>query len=1025
MLDLHFPKHILAILGILFLPAVSSRGQDFDQKVAPILAANCLECHTGKAAEGDLDLSTSDKAFLGGDSGKAIVPGNLNDSLLWERIESDEMPPKHPLGEADKQLIKDWIRNGAKWGTSPIDRFAYTTATRAGRDFWSLQPLKPIEPPDFKDKTSVQLLSQPSSASNWQPTTWTKNEIDQFISYKLLHRGLHPSPAASPRALIRRVYFDLVGLPPDPAVVKAFVDQPTQQAYLKIVNDLLASKHYGERWGRHWLDVVRFGESNGFERNGPRTNAWPYRDWVIQALNEDMPYDEFVRGQIMGDLTMGGQEGAAATGFWVAGVHNTVVGGSKRMKLLARQDEIEEVLATVGQTFVGLTINCARCHDHKYDPITQKDFYQLASAISGLGYGEKTVKSKIDEQAIQEIDGQLTELRNQLSEINAAATKAILAARQKGQFKTPEPPRPSALWDFEKNFDDSISGLKGKPIGSARLENGALILDGQSLVETETLGYDVKEKTLEAMIQLDDLSQRGGGAITIETRNGVTFDSIVFGEREPGQWMAGSNGFVRTDSFMAPVEKEAQNRPVHMTIVYKADGTIIGYRNGVPYGRAIRKSGLQHYQKNDTEFIFGLRHKPVGGNRFLKGKIFSAAFYDRALSPEEVAASAGDPTRYVPEKQIVEFLSKEKNALRSDLKTRIATLENQKSQIVGKANLKMFTLTAGRGETTRILLRGDPETPADEVTPGAVESIPGLNADFGLTANAPEAERRKKLAEWITDPSNPLFPRVIANRIWHYHFGQGIVDTPNDLGFNGGRPSHPELLDWLANYLVANQYRLKSLHRLIVTSATYQQHGFSTPTENKKGVNPADVDADNRLLWRMNPRRLEAESIRDAMLYVAGKLDTQMGGPSFQDVRSVSNNGTTYYFPMDDVQPEHLRRTVYRFNPRGGRSALLDTFDCPDPAATAPKRAVTTTPLQALSLLNNSFVLQMSEYLAERVRKQAGKEVEAQVVLAWQITVNRQPSPEELKLAIPFVQAHGLHSLARALFNINEFVAIE
>lgn len=1006
---------LLFAIQFTFAASGPAFSQDFDSAVAPVIAGKCLECHAGKDPEGGLDLSTAEAAFEGGDSGAAITPKNLSESVLWERISADEMPPKHPLSKSEKQLFKRWIESGAKWGTSPIDRFAVTTPYRAGRDFWSLQPLRKPTLPQFKNQKEL----------GWNPVTWSKTEIDLFIARKLISKGLRPSREASPRALVRRLYFDLIGLPPPYEVVAAFEKDPSDEHYERIVDELLASSHFGERWARHWLDVVRFGESDGFERNNPRRTAWHYRDWVINAFNSDLPYDQFVKSQLIGDRTVGGIEGAAATGFWVAGVHNTVVGGSKRMKQLARQDEIEEVLATVGQTFVGLTVNCSRCHDHKYDPITQKEYYQMASAISGLGYGEKTVKSEVDEVAVKRLEASLQRLRKQLTTLESQAKAEIIAERQKGKIKAPTPPQPAALWQFDSDFHDSIGGLQGKPIGNAKLENGALVLDGNSLVETEALPYDVKEKTLEVLVQLDSLDQRGGGAISLETRDGVVFDSIVFGERDPGQWMAGSNGFARTDSFKAPPEKAATQTPVLITLVYRADGTIIGYRNGVRYGQSIRKTGLQSYQKGNSEFIFGLRHKPPGGNRFLKGKIFQAAFYDRALNPEEVAAASGDPSKYVPEKQLVEWLSPQQRQQREAWKTELAKLERERSLLVQKGNLRLYTLTPGGGAVTHVLLRGDPDNQGDLVSAGAVSIVPGVDADFKLPANAPEADRRGKLAEWITSPDNPLFSRVIVNRIWHYHFGVGIVDTPNDFGFNGGRPSHPELLNWLASDFRDNGFRLKRLHKLIVTSKVYRQKSFGALAQYENGIRPADIDANNRLLWRMSPRRLEAESIRDSMLVAAGKLSDQVGGPSFEDVKTVSNNGTNYYFPIAEVKPEFLRRTIYRFNPRGGRSALLDTFDCPDPASTSPKRAVTTTPLQALSLLNNPFVLQMSEYLAARIEKEAGKDLEAQAQLAWKLTVARPPSERELKMTVDFLRQYDLVALSRALFNINEFVAIE
>jgi len=672
------------------------------------------------------------------------------------------------------------------------------------------------------------------------------------------------------------------------------------------------------------------------------------------------------------------------------------------------------VLATVGQTFVGLTVNCARCHDHKFDPITQTEYYQLASAISGLGYGERVVVVPDEQAKLANLNQQLTQQQAEIGAFEKVARDKIIAARGRGDAVIPKPPAALARWEFDNDLNDSLGGLHGTAQGRARIENGALILDGESFVETSSLPQDILEKTLEAWIQLDNLDQRGGAAISFENRDGGVFDAIVFGERKPKRWMAGSNGFVRTDSFGGTEEADAIDRPVHVAMVYQKDGTIIGYRDGRAYGRSIRKSDPQPFKSEATEILFGLRHKPPGGNRFLKGRIHRAALYDRALSPDEIAASAGNATEYVSEDQLTASLDETQRKHRTTLKARIAELLTARDQQAAKANRKMYTLVAGAGQTTNVLLRGDPDNIGEVVAPATTAAIDGLSADFNLAPDAPEAERRRKLAEWVTHENNPLFARVIANRVWHYHFGAGIVDTPSDFGFNGGRPSHPELLEFLG---------LKWLHRLIVSSSTYRQATHERPKPEWQKA--AEKDAANRLLWRASIRRLEAESLRDAMLRVSGKLNDKAGGPSFKDVSITLNNGTTYYEPLDVDGPEFFRRTVYRFNPRGGRSALLDTFDCPDPASTAPRRSVTTTPLQSLSLMNNTLVLRMSNYFAQRIRDEVGNDASRQITRAWQLTIARDPNESERTLSEQLVTEHGLPALCRGLFNLNEFVVIE
>ncbi len=977
----------------------------FDRQVAPLLASYCLDCHSGAKPKGGLDLSARDAAMKGGESGVAIDPGKPDTSYLWERIEQGEMPPKEKLPGDAKQVLRDWIADGAKWGTDPIDPFRFTTSKRAGLDWWSLQPLRSSDIPQVKAAERV------------------RNPIDAFVLAKLEERGLTLSPDASPRVLIRRLHFDLIGLPPSPEEVADFeaaAAKDLESAVESLINRLLDSPHYGQRWGRHWLDVVRFGESDGFERNNPRKNSWPYRDWVIEALNDDMPYDEFARMQIAGDILKGNSaDGLAAVGFLVAGVHNTVVGSSEMMRRQARQDELEEVVGALGQTFVGLTVNCSRCHDHKFDPIRQTEFYQLAATIAGVNHGEREAQTTSSHEQLAEVKKQLEALTAEIETIDAQARKLVLAERKSGEADdASKPPKPFASWSFDENLKDSVGKLHGKANGNARLENGALVVDGNSFVETPPLPVDLGEKTLEAWVLLDNLDQRGGAAISVQTVGGAVFDAIVFGEREPRRWMAGSNIFRRTQPFGGADESDAGSKPVHVAIVYKADGTIAGYRNGVPYGTPYKSVGLQPFKAGETHVVFGLRHSPAGGNRMLSGRILRAQLYDRALTPDAVAASAGVESDFVSEEEIVARLTDEQRAVRKELVKRRAQLLDEQSKLSLQSKMKIYTVAPSNPPPTNFLRRGDVMDVGPVVAPGAVAAIAGVDSDFGLPPNAPDAHRRHKLAEWLTSRDNPLFARVIVNRLWHYHFGTGIVATPNDFGFNGGRLSHPELLDWLAGKLIENDYRLKPMHRLIVMSSAYRQ----TSRFDERAI---QVDAGNRLLWRKSPQRLEAEVLRDSILQVSGKLNLKRGGPGFEDVSITPNNGTTYYEPLDREDDNLNRRTVYRFWPRGGRSALLDTFDCPDPSATAPRRSVTTTPLQALSLLNNAFVLRMAGHFAARVQREAGDEPAKQVERAYQLVFSREPDDEERQLAVDLVAKHGAAALARALFNSNEFVVAE
>ena len=558
--------------------------------------------------------------------------------------------------------------------------------------------------------------------------TEEKHPIDGFVRQRLATAGLTPSEPATPKAMVRRLHYDLIGLPPRPEVVLAFERNPTSDAYLKLVDELLASPSYGERWARHWLDVARYGESNGFEYNEPRRNAWPYRDWVIKAFNNDIPYDEFVRMQLVGDVLKSDQEGAAAVGFLVAGMHNTVLPANIVLKQQARADELGEMMGVVGQSFLGLTIQCARCHDHKVDPISTEEYYSFAAAFYGVHHGERQVKGA-------------------------------------------NPP-------------------------------------------------------------------------------------------------------------------------------------------------------------------------------------------------------------------------------------------------------KLFTVKTGKPAVMRVHLRGNAGTLGDEVLPGAVSAVRGLSANLNLTSATPDADRRRAIADWITHRNNPLFNRVIVNRIWHWHFGRGLVSTPSDFGSSGTRPSHPELIDWLAGWFRDNGYQLKALHQLIVTSATYRQSARANATA-------LQMDRDNRLLWRFSPRRVEGEVLRDSLLFVSGALNPQQGGPGFEDVKEIHFNAGRYYHPIVREGSEFDRRTIYRFTPRGGRDSLLDGFDCPDPSTTTPARTVTTTPLQALSLRNSPFIWRLAKRLAKRLEDEVGEDPAAQVEQAWMLCLGRIPDNDERQRAVGLVREHGMPALARILFNSGEFVVIE
>ncbi|MCA9201060.1 MAG: DUF1549 domain-containing protein, partial [Planctomycetales bacterium] len=467
----------------------ADEADDSVQPVASLLAARCLGCHSGDEPKGGLDLSSRQAALAGGDSGEVLLLEAWPDSLIWEYVNSDQMPPKKALSNEEKAIFQDWLAAGAPWPKDPIDVFARSTEVRAGKDWWSLQPVASVPIPEVDPNTP-----------------WIKNPIDAFVWQQLQQHDLTPSPAADKRTLIRRLSFDLLGLPPSPDDVEVFDNDDADDAYDRLVNRMLDSPHYGERWARHWLDVVRFGESNGFEYDQPRNNAWPYRNWVIQALNQDLPYDQFVRLQLAGDvLQPDNYSAAAATGYLVAGPHNTTLPANDQMRMVMAQDELEDLVGNVGQTFLGLTVNCARCHDHKFDPISQHEYYQLAASLTGVTHGERSFPPEYPAKVQQrktEVQARLVHLQQQIDAVHAEIRAAILAERSDAAVSR-SAPVPRLAWDFTNADANALASVRLH--GTATLDANGLTVNGpQSFAASTPLETKKKKKTLEAWVMLSD-----------------------------------------------------------------------------------------------------------------------------------------------------------------------------------------------------------------------------------------------------------------------------------------------------------------------------------------------------------------------------------------------------------------------------------------------------------------------------------------------------------------------------------------
>jgi hypothetical protein len=858
---------------------------------------------------------------------------------------------------------------------------------------------------------------------------WTRNPIDKFILARLAAQNLGPAPEADRTTLIRRLSLDLLGLPPTLEEIEAFRTDKRADAYERLVDRFLDSPHYGERSARFWLDLARFCESHGFEYDKMRENAWPYRDYVIRSFNSDKPYVQFVREQIAGDvLEPVTRDGIVATTFLVAGawdeVGNNQIG--QLMKSRVREEELEDIIAAVGQTFLGVTINCARCHAHKFDPIPHSDYYRIKAVFEGVRYGDRSMLTpgelQVRSNETARLNRRINELEARIGSIELDARQALLqrreveaASTQKDSAHRSRAPVPLAMWTFDAGAKDSIGSMHGELVGGASITNGRLVLNGRTAyLRTVPLAREIREKTLEVSLKLSHANQRGGGAISIEDGQHRDFDAIVFGERQSKKWSAGSGFFRRTMDLAAA--EETSLALIHMTVVYRADNSIAIYRNGVPYAAPYTPSGdgatLQSFSSGSARVLIGLRHTGAG-NGFLAGEIEEARLYDKALMSEEVTAAYQNSPASLTRAELLQALTgaqrSEHESLLSELKLRRESLQRLPPVPLAYAG------TRQQPPPTHRLLRGDVESKAELVSPGALSMVRKPSPEFGLPAEAPEGERRRKFAEWIASPENPLTARVMVNRIWQQHFGVGLVGTASDFGLNGERPSHPELLDWLAIQFMERGWSIKHLHRLMLTSSTYRQ-------SSKFNAESAAIDAENRLLWHFAPRRLEGEVIRDSILSVSGQLNSELGGPSFRPFDLSSFGGSVFYTLTDRSEPQFNRRTIYRMNINSGKSPLLDAFDCPDPSVKVPSRRMTTTPLQALGLMNNSFVQRQAKNLAARVQKGASQEISDQINLAYRLAFGREPGNAEVATASDLARHHGMESVAWVLLNASEFL---
>lgn len=985
---------------------------DFVRHVAPIFERHCVRCHHADDRKGDVSLQTRDDVLQAG----YVLPGQPEQSHLLEIVRTgpDGEPPTMPkegelLSSAELDVMRRWIAAGADWPASHVIRLR----PKADTNWWSLQPVRNVQPPDVPELSAA----------------WAVNPIDRFVGAMLAEHGLRPSPEADRRTLIRRLYFDLLGLPPTPEEVRQFVEDDRPLAYERLVDRLLASPHFGERWARHWLDIAHYADTHGFERDQRRDNAYPYRDYVIRAFNDDKPYDQFLREQIAGDvLDPHNADAVAATGFLAAGPWDFVGQVETKSDVLrraARADDLDDIVTTVMTATMGLTIHCARCHDHKLDPITQRDYYALWATFAGVKRGERDLseaatqsyhqQKAATEKQLNEVLFKIGQLRGQpLDLADMVGGGNGLGTGTKGNGLDPRTAKtqtrsfgflgniqPNKFATCEHPFVDGVfipdggesAGKGDTPPSVVVSSTGLAITD---LPDTSAAAWDAIRHGPVASQDITtlggvDYNSAGHSLLGLHANAGITFDLVAIRE-------ATGYGTTRFESRVGYGGRSEQGRADFA--VYVDGRRLVEHRQ-----LAASHGGIDIHVDLPADARFLTLIATDGGNGIGFDQIF---FGDPFMRVER-----DEPLNATQQARLAE-LDEEARLLRSKLAA------------IGPPP-RVYAVVSQPPAEIHVLRRGNPETPGDIVEPAALECLEVVPSQFAGNSMS-EGERRLALAAWITHPDNPLTRRVIVNRLWHHHFGRGIVETPSDFGFGGAQPTHPELLDWLADQLLANGWSLKPLHRLLVTSQTYRQQSYqvftSTDSFESGGTNPFDVDADNRWLWRMNPRRLDAESVRDAVLSITGNLNPQMFGPGYRDFTYQDAYAPIYTYVTPD-SPELWRRSVYRFVVRSTPHRFMTALDCPNPANLTPRRLQTTTALQSLALLNNDFMLKQAQFFVERITSEAGSDPARQSTRAFELAFARQPTVAEHTASMRVISEAGLFQFSRMLMNANEFIYID
>ena len=942
----------------------------FEQKIRPVLLATCYECHSAEAKakgklKGGLFLDTRAGLLTGGDEGPALVPGKPDESLLikalrWSR-EDLHMPPKKKLPPEVIADFEKWVAMGAPDPrTGEVAKARREISIPQGRDYWAFRPLQPVPVPTVKN------------------VAWAKTPVDRFILARQEKAGVTPANPLAPEQLLRRASFDLTGLPPTAEEVAAFVADSSPTALASVVNQLLAKSTYGERWGRHWLDVVRYAESGGYEFDGFRPGAFHYRDWVIRALNDGMPYDRFIRWQVAGDrLQPDTLEGASAAGFLVAGPYPGQITAKTIERI--RYDQLDDMVSTIGSGFLGLTFGCVRCHDHKYDPIPQTDYYGIAAALARTVHGEL------------KIDRSHEETQRKLAAHKLAAEPLLAALKQFeteqfparfAKFIASEPPAPtnSAPWQM----CDVTSATATSAVLAVAPDGSVRYVGNKAKDDTYTLKVATYQRGLRAL-RLDALADASLPA------------------KGPG--LSDNGNFVLSDVKVTARPLDAQSKAKPVTLKLKAVAATFEQKSyplaAAVDGKASSGWAIAPEFGKDHAALFGIEGEPVGfeGGTELEVQLKFTGFFGigrlrLGFSNGESLPALADAKAEQGLRELQSTLAATGGALNATNRAalfrwftrfdseavRLQTAVRDHAAQTPKPDLVAVYSTKAGGQDVHLLRRGEVDSKISKADPSYLQVLNTAADGAKHWLAKPEADPRIALGEWLTDAEHgagSLLARVMVNRVWQHHFGRGLVATPNDFGVQGKPPTHPELLDWLAGEFVRGGWQLKPLHQLIMASAVYQQGAELKPANLK-------ADPENKLWWHRPARRLEAEAIRDALLTVGGRLEAKLYGPS----------ETNYESP---------RRSVYLRVKRSELIPFLTLFDAPEPAASVGERGATTLPTQALAMMNSTFVRDIADRLTKRVL-QPGTEPAAAIAQASRIALGRAPTPVEQARLVKFYE---------------------